>query len=234
MPAEIKLEKFEGPLDLLINLIDDRELVITDISLVGVIEQFFSYLDKLEESRDEELADFLVIATKLVYLKSRELLPYLMPADEVDEMSLADQLKLYKQYVDAGEYIRKLWDNDEMAYARVEPRKKNTEFSLPPNLSVDSLKKQMAGLVMRLKPVEALPKAVVDKSISLKNKISNFYNLLKKNRRLNFSDLISGAKNRTEVIMSFLALLELTKQQKVLFEQAGSFDDIVIIDTAAK
>src|SRR3989338_6596602 len=120
MAKEIKLEKFQGPLDLLLQLIEQDELNITEISLSNVTEQFFDYLNKLEESRSEELADFLVIATKLVYLKSKHLLPYLYP--EADEgPSLAEQLKLYKRYADASKEIGRLWEQGSIASGRIEP-----------------------------------------------------------------------------------------------------------------
>ncbi len=87
----------------------------------------------------------------------------------------------------------------------------------------------MLSLVSRLKPVNPLPEATIDRSISVKNKIENFYLLLTKHRRISFSHLINESKNRTEVIITFLALLELTKQQKISFQQTGSFGDILII-----
>lgn len=228
MPAELKLEKFEGPLDLLLKLIDEQELSITDISLTKVIEQFFVYMDDLEVRQAEELADFLVIATKLVYLKSRELLPYLLSKDEDDEMGLAEQLKLYKQYLEATKYVKEKWENGAMSFGRTEPLRKSEKFEVPKNAKSEHLYTMMLSLVSRLKPIKPLPEAKIDKSISIKNKIENFYNLLTKHRQISFSHLINESKNRTEVIITFLALLELTKQQKINFQQTGSFSDILI------
>lgn len=225
-------------MDLLSRLIDEQEMSVTDISLVGVIEQFFVYLDELEERHAhladsarhaEELADFLVVAAKLVYLKSRELLPYLLPKEEEDEMSLAEQLKMYKRYVAAGERIRELWDRGGVAYGRTEPRRPSEDFCPPANAVAGNIHASMRALIQRLKPLNALPRAVIDRSISLKNRIVNFYNLLKSGRRLSFIELLGDTRNRTDVIVSFLALLELTKQRKVVFEQAGSFTEILIV-----
>jgi segregation and condensation protein A len=157
MSAELKLEKFEGPLDLLLQLIDQEKLSITEVAISKVTEQFFLYLDKLEEDRPEKLADFLVVATKLIHLKSHSLLRYAMPEAEDNGPALADQLKLYKQYVDASRTISSLWEEGKIAYGRMEPPIKNKEFVLPSNVNKDNLYKSMADLLRRLKPVEALP-----------------------------------------------------------------------------
>jgi segregation and condensation protein A len=227
MSTDLKLEKFSGPLELLLSLIEMQELDITEISLAQVVEQFFAYLDKLEENHPEQLADFLVVATRLVYLKSKTLLPYLMPEKEEDE-NLADQLKMYKRYVDAGVFIQDLWNKNQVAYGRVEPPVNMKEFIVPENALVHNLYSAFNNLLGHLKPSRVLPQAVIDRSISVKHQIQNLYDLLKKNKKVNFFQFINTAQNRTEIIVSFLAVLELTKQQKILFTQANSFDDFIM------
>src|SRR3989339_1639297 len=107
MENKLKLDNFEGPLDLLLQLIEQEDLNITDIALSKITEQFFVHLDKMGKNRSEELADFLVIAAKLIFLKSKNLLPYLNPEEDEGE-SLADQLKMYKRYVEASKNIDEL------------------------------------------------------------------------------------------------------------------------------
>ena len=92
---EIKIENFEGPLDLLLQLIEQEELDITQVSLSAVAEQFISYLETIEKKEPEMLADFLLIAAKLLYIKSRALLPELEMELEEDSIDLARQLKMY-------------------------------------------------------------------------------------------------------------------------------------------
>ncbi len=229
MLAELKLEKFEGPLDLLLQLIDQEKLSITEVAIAKVTEQFFLYLDKLEEDRPEKLADFLVVATKLIHLKSHSLLRYAMPETEDNGPALADQLKLYKQYVDASRTIISLWQQGKIAYGRIEPPIKNKEFALPTNVNQDNLYKAMTGLLRRLKPVEALPKVTIDHSVSVKQKIDVIRNLLKGNKEFSFNTLLSSAQNKSEVIMNFLAVLELVKEKSIFVKQSLSFDDMLIV-----
>lgn len=229
MSTELKLEKFEGPLDLLLQLVDQEKLIITEIALSKVTEQFFSYLDKLEKNRPEELADFLIIAARLIYLKSRSLLQYAYPEEEDNGPGLADQLKLYKQYVEAGKTVNSLWEANKIAYGRIEPPVKNKEFVLPANATTDNLHNSMVFLLNRLKPLEPLPKVSIDHSISIKQKIDAIRNLLKNGKEFSFKNLLSSAQNKTEVVVSFLAILELVKQQSVRFRQVNAFEDLLVV-----
>ncbi len=224
---EIKLEKFQGPLDLLLQLIELEKLNITEVSLSQITEQFLHYLDKMEKDRSEELADFLVIATKLVYLKSKTLLPYLYP-EEDEGPSLADQLKMYQQYILASKKINILWSQNRIAYGRTEPPIKNTEFVLPLNARGDDLLKSMQKLVSRLRPLDPLPKITIDRAVSVKQKVDIIWNALKQHKKINFKDLITNAQNKTEVIVSFLALLELMRDQKAFINQAGAFGNMEV------
>lgn len=228
MGTDLKLEKFEGPLDLLLQLIDQEKLSITEIALSKVTEQFFSYLDKLEKNRPEELADFLIIAARLIYLKSHHLLQYAYPEEETGP-GLADQLKLYKQYVEASRVVNSLWEANKIAYGRVEPPVKTKEFVLPTNVTKNNLYDSMVFLLNRLKPLEPLPKVTIDHSVSVKQKIDAIRNLLKDRKEVSFQDLLSSAQNKTEVIVSFLAILELVKQKSVHFRQVNSFEDLLVI-----
>ena len=99
---KVKLEKFEGPLDLLLQLIESADLDITEISLSQVADQFMRYLIEVENKNPDELADFLVAASRLLLIKSRILLPNLHIEDEGEAMELEIQLKIYKEYYEAN------------------------------------------------------------------------------------------------------------------------------------
>lgn len=229
MPTDLKLEKFEGPLDLLLQLVDQEKLSITDIALSKVTEQFFSYLDRLEKNRPEELTDFLIIAARLIYLKSHYLLQYAYPEEEESEPSLAEQLKLYKQYVEAGKTVNSLWGAGKIVYGRIEPPLKAKEFVLPANAGKNHLHDSMIFLLNRLKPMEPLPKVTIDHSISIKQKIDAIRNLVKSGQEVSFKNLLSSSQNKTEVIVSFLAILELVKQQSVRVRQINAFEDLLVV-----
>ena len=227
MIQALKLEKFEGPLDLLLQLIELEKLNITEVALSQVTEQFLLYLDKLEVEKSEELADFLVIATKLVYMKSRTLLPYLNP-EEDEGPSLADQLKMYQQYIEASKKINIYWQQNRISYGRTEPPVKVTEFVLPLNAKTKDLNKAMEKLVARLRPPTPLPQITIDKAISVKQKVESIWNALKQHKTMNFKDLLNSAESKTEVIVSFLALLELMRDQKAFISQSDNYGDMEV------
>ncbi len=227
MKNSIELEQFSGPLDLLLSLIQEQKLAISEISLAKVTEQFMAYLDTLEERRAEELADFLLIASRLLLLKSRALVSQFAP-EEDEGPSLADQLRLYEQFVLAAKQVNKLWLAPERSSFRVEPARKLSGFVPPANLTLDALRAQLAQLIARLTPLQALPETRMDRAISMKQKIDYIRALLRQGKSIHFYDIINQSSNRTELIVSFLALLELVKEQFLALRQEEVFGDIVI------
>jgi len=225
--SQIKLEKFEGPLHLLLQLVEQEEMVITDIALAQVTEQFLNHLEQMEGDRLENLADFLVIATKLVYLKSKNLLPYLQP-EEDEGPSLADQLKLYKQYLDASKIVNEFWEANRISYGRTEPPLKAEGFMLPANARIIDLRESMVRLVKRLQPLRPLTQVTMDRTVSVRQKISNLRSLLENCKRISFNEMLQDAENKTEVIVSFLAILELVKDQTVYIEQESVYGELMI------
>lgn len=222
MSTEINIEQFSGPLDFLLQLIEKEKLNINEIALSKVTEQFFEYLDKLENDNPEELADFLVVATKLVYIKSCTILPEITSDDE-DMNNLAEQLKMYKKYIDASKNIQKIWEKNLLGYGRTEPRIKTDVFVLPQNSNQDNLRESFLKLLKNLKPINPLPKVSINRAVTVKQKLKSIYDLLKSKNKLKFSDLLTDTKNKTDVIISFLAILELVKSGNVNIKQESSF-----------
>ncbi len=227
MRATIQLEKFSGPLDLLLSLVNDKQMDITELALSEITEQYLLYLDKLEKNRVEELADFLVVGTRLLYLKSRLLLPQFMPEEE-EGQSLEEQLRLYKAFVDVSRKINKKWESKHRSVFRIEPPRKSEEFVVPVNLSSSILHDNMVSLINRLKPLKPLPETRIDRAVSMKEKLDSIRTILKKSKSVNFFEILNNSNNRTEIIVSFLALLELVKQKNVILKQDESFADIAI------
>lgn len=223
----LQLEAYNGPFDVLLSLIDEQELSITDVALSQITEQYLQYLDQFDESPVEDLADFLVVASKLLLLKSKHLLPQLMPEEE-EGPSLADQLRLYKLFVEASKQINALWDEKRQSFVRIEPMRIPEEFQPPENVVADILLQTMQRVVQRSKPPKPLPRTHIDKAVSLKERVQYIRNFFKKRKQLRFSETISDKNNKTEVIVSFLALLELVKQRTLSLHQEGKFADIVI------
>ncbi|MCB9802739.1 segregation/condensation protein A [Candidatus Nomurabacteria bacterium] len=228
---KISLEQFEGPLDLLLQLIEKQKLQITEISLSLVTDQYLDYIDNSEDIASEEVADFLLIASKLIYLKSKYLLPNLeLEADE-DAQNLEKQLKIYRQYYEASKKIDALWSLNRQTYTRQNPYKleKAEGFNPPSNVSLEILKDFFEIALNKIKRIVDLPKVVIAKAISIGEKISHIKELIKNSSRLTFGNLLKDKKDKTEIIVSFLAMLELVKQREIVVNQDALFGEVNIL-----
>lgn len=226
--THISTGQFEGPYDLLLSLVAEKKLEITEVALADVTEQFLLYLDKLEETNPEELADFLVVASKLLFLKSKSLLPLYGAVEEEDGPSLEDQLRLYRAFVAVSKKLGERWNELTHGSFRIEPPRKAEGFVPPENVSTTSLHDSMIALLRRTAPPKALPKTTIDTAVSLKKKLDDVRALLKQKKSFLFSDVITNAQNKTEQIVSFLALLELVKGRTISLSQDEAFGDIMI------
>ncbi len=224
----IQFKEFDGPLDLLLSLVDEKRMEITEVSISSVTEPFLDYLDTLEEKDAQELADFLVVAARLLLMKSRTLLPQ-FAMEEDDGISLEDQLRLYRRFVEVSKKINILWlDDNKKGYVRAEPPIRSQEVIKPVNLSQDTMHLSMVQLVKRLAPTKPLPETQIDRTVSMKEKIDTLRKLLKKGKKVSFQELLSDTSTKTEIIVSFLAILELVKQKHVYLSQEDSFGDIIL------
>lgn len=231
MAYEIKLEQFQGPLDLLLQLIEQEELNISDISLADITESFLEHLEKIEELFPEELADFLVVATRLLYIKSRMLLPYLQVDDDEPVTDLAEHLKLYKEFRDASVTLEQTLAAGQFSLERPAnlSRLQTVEFSPPHDIQAEQLRDFYINVLDRLDTVIKIPQAAIRKAITLKEKITTLYAVLKEHQRLQFSSLISDQTDRANIVLTFLAILELVKQDSVAVEQTTNYSDILIV-----
>jgi len=226
---KVKLEKFEGPLDLLLQLIESADLDITEISLAQVADQFMQYLIEVENKNPDELADFLVAASRLLLIKSRILLPNLHIEDGGEAMELEIQLKIYKEYYKATKKIENILAEKKILFARDKILfDKDIIFNPPENLCIEKIKKIFLEVLKEIEPIIQLPKKSILKAISIKEKIEQIKKKILSNINLSFSDLIKESKTRTEVIVAFLGVLELVKQKAVVVKQEEVFKEIII------
>ncbi len=227
---QIHLEQFEGPLDLLLQLIEKNQLQITEISLAKVTDQYLTYIENSDNLASTEVADFLLIASKLIYLKSKYLLPDFDLADEDDAGSLENQLKIYRQYYEASKGINRLFvSSRRFAYARRGGYKLPVKqgFSPPANASQDILAGIFADVLAHIARVVNLPKAMIARAISIGEKITDIQNMIKNAQTFNFKKILKK-NDKTEIVVSFLALLELVKRREVTVEQKNLFADLNI------
>ena len=234
---QVKIDQFQGPLDLLLRLIEDEELDITEISLSKVTKQYIDHLEKVEEMYPEELADFLVVATKLLLLKSRTLLPYLQVEEEEGETDLEEQLKIYKEYAAASRVVEEILEKGKFAYGRAPGKFTAQEIIFSPpktRLAPEFLEEMFMEVLKSLEPIVRLPKAAIEKAQTMKEKICYIEEILVKEMNTSFNNLTARSNDKTDIVLTFLAILELVKKQMVCVKQEGHYNDIVIEKTTNK
>lgn len=228
MSFAIAQAKFSGPLQLLLELIEQEELPITEVSLAQVTDDFLAYLDRTKVPT-EELADFLVVATKLLYLKSRAILPNLPPDETVDASSLALQLRMYQEFVAAAAKIEALFASPVYLFAREKVALPPAPaFSPPPEVTPFSLQESFARLLKRLEPFFLLRQESIKRVVSVTQRIEEIRGAIVARAELTFREVVRGAKSKVDVVVSFLALLELVKQKIVRVMQKDRLQDITI------
>ncbi|MDP3974748.1 MAG: segregation/condensation protein A [Candidatus Jorgensenbacteria bacterium] len=238
MPYELKLTKFQGPIEKLVELIEKKKLSITELSLAEVTADFLSYMETLEARTKEEgagaafaelLADFLVIATRLVLIKSKALLPTLplTPEEEEDIRDLEVRVRLYQELKNLQPHVKQGW--------RAVPQMGTREFLLseeavfypPPNLALHHLYAAVGRLAGELERIARPLQKVKGTIIHLKEKIEEIIERVKTRVHLSFGDLKKG-RSRGEAVVLFLAMLHLIKSQLVRVTQDRHFSDITI------
>lgn len=230
---QIKLQQFEGPLDLLLQMIEDQKLDITEVSLANIADQFVEHIKNRPEIDPEEMADFLVVAARLLLIKSKTLLPYLVRDDEEDEiLDFENQLKIYKDFLDASKKIEEILLEKRFMFGREFNKKLLTGevfFYPPKNINKNILQQAYSELVGRLKAEEQLEEDTITKAMSIEEKMSKIQTLLNKLNNFDFGKLLDKQANKIDVIVSFLAMLELMKQRNIDVRQKRLFANITIL-----
>lgn len=224
----IKLDQFEGPLDLLLNLIEEQKLDVTRLSLAKVADQYLDYINNKKDITLEHLADFLTIASRLILIKSKALLPTLELSDE-EEAEIKDlelQLAEYRKFKDISKRVGKMYSSHRSSFSRESFAGIRVFFYPPRNTDVFDLKKTFSRILSEIPVIEKLGEEMVKEVVTLEEKINHLQKTLRERVETTFSELTSGAKNKIEIIVSFLAMLELVKQKIINVEQSGMFKEI--------
>jgi segregation and condensation protein A len=222
---------FEGPLDLLLDLILKNKLEITDISLAEVADQFIIYMQENGESiGPEQLADFLLIAGKLVLIKSKAILPLLEleKEEEEDIEELKRRLREYKKFKEIFPLIKKIYENKNMFFGKTGYSGIGTVFCPPPNLALADLESFFASAIAKMPVKEVLSEKKKLNPISITDKINEIKERLMERMDVTFRSVIIGSKNKVEVIVTFLAMLELVRKNHAYIEQEEMFGEISI------
>ena len=226
----IKTEQFSGPLDLLLRLIEERNLQITDISLSSVTNEYLEYI-KQAESSTNELADFLVIASTLILIKSKAILPTLeLSSEETEEiLDLKERLILYKIFKQKTQNILDLWKSHQ-ALASHQPFV-NVEviFKPPNNLTINMFKETLENLFELYQQERIiLPTKKIKILVNLKDRINNLMSLFKSKDKYSFKEISGSKEDKINMVVTFLAILHLAKDGLITLDQENNFGEIGI------
>jgi segregation and condensation protein A len=230
----IHTEIYDGPLDLLLDLITKAELDITRFSLARVTDQFLAYLETMEDTSAVEVSGFLVVAAKLIQIKSEALLPRppeRIEGEEDPAESLARQLIIYKKVKQTALWLKTLEGIGQRTYIRLAPPpviEKDLDLN---GLSIDDLVEFLKSLYRYEEEASPITSVVTIPRRTIKKKIQDLLFNLRKKNQLSYRSFLSNSHDRIDAIVLFLAVLELIKQQYATANQTGLFSDIFISAT---
>ena len=244
---QVKTHIFEGPLDTLLSLIEKRKLFINDISLAQVADDYIAYIKSLggedsalnrsgDRSGDQkqntvsDLAHFILVASTLVLIKSKSLLPTLTLSEE-EEHSIDDlekRLKEYQKYKALSLHLRERF-GIHVEYLRLPSKEKIVIFTPDKNTSIARIQETIHSVISQIPKKELVPKAIVEKVISLEEMMDNLAKRISTSLKMSFKDFArstSSGQGKLNIIVSFLAMLELVKQGIIQVRQDKDFHDI--------
>jgi len=225
---QIKLEKFEGPLGLLLEVIEKRKLSINEVSLADVTDQYINYLKALENFPLVEVSNFVAIASTLMLIKSASLIPSFELTEEEtgDIKDLERRLRIYAQIRNFAANLGQSFGKNIM-FGREAFLGFNFGFLEPKGVTMEKLYSALKQIIANLPIKEILPEAVVRKTVSLEKKISEIISRIQQQIEVSFSS-VGSKSEKLEIIISFLAVLELIKRGFIMVEQSQIFDNIRI------
>ena len=230
MTYQVKLQKFEGPLAMLLELIEKRKLSINEVSLADVTDQYINYLKDIEGFPLPEVANFVAIASTLMLIKSASLIPSFQLTEEEagDIKDLERRLQIYAQIRNFALNLGQSFGKNIM-FNREAFLGFSFGFLEPKGVTKKGLHGTLKQIIANLPVKEILHKAVVKKTVSLEKKITEIISRIHQQMELSFSEVFTAEKTeKVEIIVSFLAVLELIRRGFIIVEQNRVFDNIRI------
>ena len=222
---------YEGPLDLLLDLIERAELDITAVSLASVTDQYLAYIKSLDQVNADEISAFLVIAAKLLQIKSEALLPRppaRAAAEEDVGRSLVDQLKLYKRFKEIGGWLNARQQANLRTFLRVAPPPKIEPKLDLSNVTLEKLVTAATEAFAKERNKQPLGVIIAPPRVTIREKIDLIAKVMKDVERASFRSLLDSGASRLEIVVTFLAMLELVKRYRIHAHQEDLFSDIEI------
>lgn len=233
----IKSNDFEGPLDLLCHLIDKNKMDICDINISDITDQYIKYLNTMEELDLEIASEFVIMASTLLYLKSKTLLPVIENVEEEKELTeeeLLHRIIEYKKYKDVSEKLKEMYSEySKRAYKESEKikfPKKELEIDANYSVIVKAYTKVIEKNKKRLnRNARNIQKIAITDTYTVSSKVKEMYKELVRNNRFVFNNLFSQKQcNKVEVVTAFTGLLEMSRRSKVQTSQKELFGDILV------
>ena len=236
MDYSIKINEFEGPLDLLLHLIKESNINIQDIEINEITKQYLDYINKMEELNINVAASYLVMAAELMEIKSKSLLPMTEEEpleedeEEVSRENLINKLLEYEKYKNMVNTFKDMEEDRQNIYVKAPEKVSNYIDELIVNntdTSVDDLVNAFKKFLERVDREKPITTKITNKEYSIKERKKSIRNLLKEKQKVLFTDLF---EERTVgfIVVTFLSILEMTKEKEVIIKQDANFKDITI------
>ena len=235
---KVKLDNFEGPLDLLLHLIKESKMDIEDVHLADITEQYLDYIKDIDDLDLESASEFIQVAAILIEIKSKSILPVEndeLEDDEIDpEQVLISRLKELKLFKEACLDLQKIEDLDKL-YKEPDKMASNVKIILK-DMVLENLLDAFANLLCRVerKQEDKEPKKIIKDRFTVAEKIVSIKSTIKEKKHIKFSDLFEADHTKSEMLNIFLALLELLKMQFVKAKQGELFGEIDIFENEDK
>jgi len=229
----IKTDSYEGPFEVLLDLIEARKLLVNDLALAHITEDFIQHVRAQTAFPVEETANFIQIAATLLLIKSKSLIPDLALTDEedADVEDLKRRLTAYEKVREAARELSRIYGRSVMVPAG--ERAPDVVFTPSRDLSAEALAEALARVLAAREAVEELPEARVKPLVTIEEMMDRLAKRVQSAMTLSFKDFAGSEKEKVEIIVSFLALLELVKQGAVAAQQDDTYGDIRISHTAS-
>ncbi len=232
MELQLKLNQFEGPLDLLLHLLDKDKIDIKDIFVSDITEQYLAYISDINEFDMENASEFLTVAAHLLEIKSRSLLPKPAPLEEGEEdpeQALIRRLTEYKMYKEAGEKLHDLEEENLKVYYKL-PEEINMQERIElEDMKLDALMAAFGEVLKRFENKSVKKQREIKRdAYTVKGKMSFIRRKLSSQKEMSFFDMFEDDGNKSEVVTTFAAMLELWKNRFLKLEQKENFGDITV------
>ena len=228
-----RLDQFEGPLDLLLTLISKNKVSISDIPISLICDQYMEYIEQAQKMDPDIASEFIVMASELMLIKSRMLLPHEEGTENDPRREIADALLLYQQAKLVATELKPRYDEFSGRYVKgtdeIPPEK-----GLPLNLDANMLVKALETVLKRMKvaearknPTELVNPLIKHKVVSVEEKIEQMCRVLEEKGEMSLFDLLKNSESRSELVARFMGVLELIKMRRVLITTVTVIDDVV-------